>query len=230
MSWVDTVEFDENGLAPVVVLEHGTGQVLMLAYANREALELTRSTGQAWYWSRERRKLWRKGETSGNTQQVVSVSLDCDRDAVLYTVVQTGDACHEGHHSCFHNPTEGPCTAEHGRPPGAAEEGRDLLERLTGVIEQRKRDMPEGSYVARLLAGGREAVARKVGEEASEFMVALLAEGRERAVSEAADLLFHSMVALAAAGASIEDVLAELGKREGAPQLSRSVSRHTEAT
>mgnify|MGYP005857101279 CR=1 FL=1 len=214
MSWIDTVKFDDNGLVPVVVLEHGTGQVLMLAYANREALELTRSQGQAWYWSRERRSLWRKGETSGNTQTVVSVSLDCDRDAVLYTVEQTGHACHQGVHSCFHNPVDGSWTGAHAGSREPAERG--VLERLTAVIDQRKRDMPEGSYVARLLSGGRGPVARKVGEEASEFVVALLDEGRERAVSEAADLLFHMMVALASVGAGLYDVLDELERREGA--------------
>ncbi len=207
------MRFDGNGLVPVVAQEEATGQVLMLAHANAEALELTRTTRQAWYWSRERRKLWRKGETSGNTQEVVGVALDCDRDAVVYRVVQKGDACHEGFHSCFHNPVEDelpPAQVKAGAPAGAG----PVLTRLTKVIEQRKRDMPEGSYVAGLFKNGLPAIARKVGEEAAEFMVALLSEGRERAVSECADLLFHSMVGLASVGARIDDVLAELEKRE----------------
>lgn len=196
----------------MVVVEELSNEVLMLAYANAEALTLTRDTGQAWYWSRERRSLWRKGETSGNTQEVTGMTFDCDRDAVLYRVVQKGDACHEGDHSCFHNPV----TLPGGHAAGAAGAGGrgGVLGRLTRVIEQRKSEMPEGSYVAGLFRAGRSRVAQKVGEEAAEVMVAFLSEGRERAVSESADLLFHLMVALASAGASLDDVCAELEKRE----------------
>ncbi|MGE5541776.1 MAG: bifunctional phosphoribosyl-AMP cyclohydrolase/phosphoribosyl-ATP diphosphatase HisIE [Bacillota bacterium] len=217
MSWVDEVKFDNNGLVPVVVQEGSTGQVLMLAYANARALELTRTSGQAWYWSRQRGRLWRKGETSGNTQEVVGITLDCDRDAIVYRVVQSGDACHEGVHSCFHNvvlddPSAG-VPGERGQQR-AGTRATEVLARVTTVIEKRKREMPPGSYVAGLVRQGLPAIARKVGEEAAEFLVALLAEGRERAVSEFADVLFHSIVALGEVGAGIDDVLFELEKRE----------------
>jgi len=228
MSWVDRMKFDEDGLVPVVVQEESTGQVLMLAYADARALELTRTTGRAWYWSRERRDLWRKGDTSGNTQEVVGIELDCDSDAVLYRVIQTGCACHKGTHSCFHNVVLGDDCAASGDQPVAMRPlgtqpsvptagtpvARGVLERLTDVIERRKREMPSDSYVAGLFRKGLPVIARKVGEEASEFVVALLTEGKERAVSECADVLFHSMIALECIGARIDDVLAELAGRE----------------
>lgn len=215
--WVDRVKYDDAGLVPVVATDARSGRLLMLAYANREALERTVKAGEAHFFSRSRRTLWHKGETSGNTMKVTAVLLDCDADAVCYQVIPAGPACHTGAQSCFFERAWG--AGDAGTPvalPDQREwEGLDLgaLGKLAAVIEQRKRDMPEGSYVARLLRGGPAAAARKTGEEATETILAALTEDDTRLVSEVADLWFHSLVLLAARGRSLGDVCEELGKR-----------------
>jgi phosphoribosyl-AMP cyclohydrolase / phosphoribosyl-ATP pyrophosphohydrolase len=200
--WIDSVAFNQDGLVPVVVTEAMSGQLLMLAYASREALERTATTKQAWFFSRSRKNLWRKGETSGNTMQVTSITLDCDSDAVRYQVIPAGPACHTGAFSCFHNTVE-----------GKVELGLAPLEELDRVIAQRKRDMPEGSYVSKLLADGTAKMARKVAEESTEVVLAALTETPLRLVSETADLFFHAMVLLESAGLSLKDVAEELAHR-----------------
>jgi phosphoribosyl-ATP pyrophosphohydrolase/phosphoribosyl-AMP cyclohydrolase len=200
--WIDSVIFDDRGLVPVIVTGAARGQLLMLAYASREALEKTASTRQAWFYSRSRQRLWMKGETSGNTMQVTSVTLDCDRDAVHYQVIPSGPACHTGAFSCFHETVIGEVQA-----------GLEPFEELDRVIAQRKREMPEGSYVSALLKAGTPRIARKVAEESTEVILAALTETPERLASEAADLLFHTMVLLASAGLSLNDVATELARR-----------------
>ena len=208
----DRVKFDENGLVPVVAQDAATGDVLTLAYANREALEQTLATGEAHFYSRSRQELWRKGETSGNTQRVVEVRLDCDGDAVLYRVEPRGPACHTGERTCFF-------TTLAGEGVGVATEGSDgtslgtMVERLAGTIAQRHREMPQGSYTAGLIRRGPERLAQKVGEEAVEVVIAALRD--DRLAEETADLLYHLLVLLEERGVSIDEVAGVLRDRHG---------------
>ena len=211
-SWLSAVRFGVDGLVPVVAQENRSGDVLMVAFADRDALERTAETGFAHYFSRSRRTLWRKGETSGHTQRVREIRLDCDGDTVLYRVEQSGPACHTGARTCFSSSV----TAGNGRGP-RLEEGQDpgghLLSRLAGVIEARAAERPEGSYTARLLDGGIPAVSQKVGEEAVELVVAANAEDDARVEAEAADLLYHLLVLLKVRGVPLDAVLRELETR-----------------
>ena len=189
------MRFGEDGLVPVVAQNALSGEVLMVAYADRDALTRTRDTGDAYYHSRSRRGLWRKGETSSHTQRVVDVRVDCDGDAVLYLVRQKGPACHTGAPTCF----------------GAL--AAPTLTRLADTIADRARTRPAGSYTARLLAEGPAAAARKVGEEAVETVVAAGSETPDRLAAEAADLLYHLLVLLEAKQLPLERVLEELERR-----------------
>ena len=202
---LDGVRFDENGLAPVVAQDAATGEVLTLAYANREALEKTLSTGEAHYFSRSRSELWRKGATSGNAQRVVEVRVDCDGDALLYRVEPRGPACHTGERTCFFTNLGGEGTAGVGLG--------EMVGRLAGTIAERRREMPEGSYTAGLLGSGTERVAQKVGEEAVEVVIAALTG--ERLADEAADLVYHLLVLLEERGVGIEEVAGVLHDRHG---------------
>jgi len=189
------VHFGDDGLVPVVAQSGLSGDVLMLAYADREALERTRQTGEAHYHSRSRGVLWRKGETSGNRQDVEDIRVDCDGDAVLYLVRQHGPACHTGTATCFAPTTGG------------------VLTRLSATIADRGRQRPSGSYTAQLLGQGLPKVAQKVGEEAVETVVAALAEDSTRLTSETADLLYHLLVLLEAKQLPFGRVLEELERR-----------------
>jgi phosphoribosyl-AMP cyclohydrolase / phosphoribosyl-ATP pyrophosphohydrolase len=201
----DELRFDERGLIPAVVQEADTGEVLMVAWMDRAALEATLSTGQSHFWSRSRGKLWRKGESSGHTQHVERVYVDCDADVLLVQVHQDGVACHTGHRTCFFRALAG---------DGEVAPPSNMLERLEQTIASRKASPTPGSYVAGLLAKGEAAVCRKIGEEASEVIIAALAgEGDERLVAETADLWFHTLVLLGARGIRLQDVLQELARR-----------------
>ncbi len=212
MTAVENVRFDDGGLVPVVAQDATTGDVLTLAYANREALEKTLATGEAHFYSRSRRELWRKGETSGNTQRVVEVRLDCDGDAVLYRVEPRGPACHTGERSCFF-------TTLAGEGVGVATEGSDgtslgtMVERLAGTIAQRHREMPQGSYTAGLIRRGPERLAQKVGEEAVEVVIAALRD--DRLAEETADLIYHLLVLLEERDVGTEKVAGVLRDRHG---------------
>jgi phosphoribosyl-AMP cyclohydrolase / phosphoribosyl-ATP pyrophosphohydrolase len=206
----DRVKFDENGLVPVIAQDVATGDVLTLAYANREAVETTLSSGEAHYYSRSRSELWRKGATSGNTQRVVEMKLDCDGDALLYRVEPRGPACHTGQNSCFFTTLAGDRVA----PAGDREVPfGTMVERLAGTIAQRHREMPDGSYTTSLIQDGKERLAQKVGEEAVEVVVAALSD--ERLSEEAADLVYHLLVLLEERGVGIEDVAKVLHDRHG---------------
>ena len=214
MSGIEEVRFDENGLVPVVAQDAATGEVLTLAYANREAVENTLENGEAFYYSRSRKELWRKGETSGNTQKVVEVRLDCDGDAVLYKVVPNGPACHTGERSCFFTTVagEGVGVAAGVEAGYRAEQSAGaMLDYLAATIAGRHREMPEESYTARLIRRGPERVAQKVGEEAVEVVIAALSD--ERIAEESADLLYHLLVLLEERGVSLEDVGGVLRER-----------------
>jgi phosphoribosyl-ATP pyrophosphohydrolase/phosphoribosyl-AMP cyclohydrolase len=202
-----SLRYDERGLVPVVVQDVGTGAVLMLAYANREAVERTLSTGEAHFWSRSRQSLWRKGETSGNTLRVVEAVADCDGDALLVRALPAGPACHRGTRTCFE--------------PNPA---RLELGWLAGVIAERRDADPEASYTARLLAQGVERIAQKVGEEGVETAIAAVVPGlRSTLAGEAADLFYHLLVLLEASGVSAEEVGRELLRRHGFASPRHSV-------
>lgn len=205
---LDELKFDENGLIPVVAVDCLSGEVLTLAYANREAIEKTIETGFAHYWSRSRNKLWKKGETSGNLQEVVAIKVDCDRDALLYEVIPKGPACHTGKSSCFFTEIH----KKEGEPGGP------FLLRLEEILKKRKEKLPEGSYTAGLFRKGKEAIGEKLMEESEEFIHSL--EGkREEVIWEASDLLFFLLVGCVWRGVSVYEVLMELkgryGKRRG---------------
>jgi phosphoribosyl-ATP pyrophosphohydrolase/phosphoribosyl-AMP cyclohydrolase len=173
--------FDASGLIPVVVQDRASGDVLMLAYANALALARTVETGQAHFWSRSRKALWRKGETSGHVLHVRELRADCDRDAVLLLADPEGPTCHTGSRSCFGE---------------AAASAAGVLAELERVIAQRDRERPEGSYTVRLLNKGPDQALKKIGEEATEVVLAAKGESDERLAEESADLLFHLLVAL----------------------------------
>ncbi len=200
---LSTLNFDERGLVPVVTQDARSGAVLMLAYANLEAVEKTLETHEAHYYSRSRGALWRKGATSGHTQEVLEVRFDCDEDALLYRVMQTGAACHTGERSCFYRTLTPP------QPPAIGE----MMGVLEEVIENRLLELPEGSYVAKLHARGLGYVAQKVVEEAGESIVAALEGKQGELVGEAADLLFHLTVLLHESGVSLQEVAAKLSER-----------------
>jgi len=207
---LDSLRFDANGLLPVVAQDAATGDVLTLAYANREAVEKTISTSEAHYFSRSRAELWRKGATSGNTQRVVEVRVDCDGDALLYRVEPHGPACHTGENTCFFTTLRGDGATK--TTPEQIGFGA-MVERLAGTIAERHREMPDESYTAGLIRSGPERVAQKVGEEAVEVVIAALTE--KRLAEETADLVYHLLVLLEERGVGIERVAGVLRDRHG---------------
>ena len=201
------LNFGESGLIPVVTQDARTGAVLMQAYADRAALQRTLATREATYYSRSRQAQWVKGATSGHTQRIVSVHADCDGDSLLYRVIQTGPACHTGQPSCFHAPLL------EGAAPEAGLDG--TLERVYATVTERLTSLPEGSYVARLHAGGLDRVLKKISEEAGEVLLAAKNADRTELATEVADLLFHTLFAMAELGVTPADVVAVLHAREG---------------
>ena len=195
--------FDERGLVPVIAQDASSGEVLMFAWATREALETTLQTRQAHYFSRSRGELWRKGATSGHVQEVVEVRYDCDGDAVLYRVLQTGAACHTGARSCFYRALTEEASPSLGDVMG-------LLERVVG---DRLATLPEGSYVTKLHERGLGYIAQKVVEEAGESIVAALEHKDDELLGEAADLVFHLTVLLKERGLSLKEVTDVLAAR-----------------
>lgn len=215
MSLLDELKWDGDGLIPAVVQETGTGEVLMVAWMDREALARTLETGLGHFWSRSRRALWRKGETSGHIQHVDGVYADCDRDTLLVQAHQEGVACHTGARTCFFT-SLGSGTAPQGSGAGPA-----MLEVLERVLQSRKVERPSGSYTAGLFERGEAQICRKIGEEATEVVTAALGgEGDGRVVSEVADLWFHTMVLLASRGIPLRRVFEELATRRGETSTS----------
>jgi phosphoribosyl-ATP pyrophosphohydrolase/phosphoribosyl-AMP cyclohydrolase len=203
MESLPDIRFDERGLVPVITQDVLSGEVLMLAYANQEALQATLRTGQAHYWSRSREELWHKGATSGHVQEVLEVRYDCDEDAVLYRVRQTGAACHTGEYSCFYR------TFGEAYGPSLGE----IMALLERVVVDRLKELPDGSYVTKLHNRGIGYVAQKVVEEAGESIVAALERKPDELAGEAADLLFHLTVLLHESGVSLSDVASKLAAR-----------------
>ena len=199
---VSELKIDERGLIPAVVADAGRGKVLTLAYMNRESLQISMDKGLTCFWSRSRQELWLKGETSGNYQHLVSITADCDRDALLLLVDKDGPACHLGTDSCFSYPLW-----------QSEERSAFDLEGLYALLQQRKRELPAGSYTSYLFEKGLDKILKKVGEEATEVIIAGKAEDRRETVYEIADLCYHVMVLMVEAGISVEDVHRELASR-----------------
>ncbi|MBR1497476.1 MAG: bifunctional phosphoribosyl-AMP cyclohydrolase/phosphoribosyl-ATP diphosphatase HisIE [Oscillospiraceae bacterium] len=202
MPQLDELKFDEKGLIPAIVADSVTKRVLTLAYMNRESLELSMRDGLTTFWSRSRQELWRKGETSGNYQHIVSITADCDGDALLVMVEPDGPACHKGTESCFEYPLW-----------HSPERGEFSLRGLYRLLEQRKEEKPEGSYTSYLFEKGLDKILKKVGEECTEVIIAAKAEDRRETVYEIADLAYHVLVLMAEQGITVEDIHRELASR-----------------
>ena len=209
---IEDVKFDERGLIPAIVQDAGTRRVLTLAYMNAESLQKTLDTGETWFWSRSRAGLWHKGETSGNTQRVVEVMLDCDGDALTVLVVPNGPACHTGAESCFHNEIHEAGAFEAVAVPGSTNLA-DVLKSLYQLVESRKRERPAGSYTTYLFDQGLDKILKKVGEESAETIIAAKNDDRTALGKEGADLLYHLVVLLVERGVSLEEVGDELIRR-----------------
>jgi len=195
------LKFDEKGLIPAIVVDDDTGKVLTLAYMNRESLEISKEKGLTCFWSRSRQALWLKGETSGNYQHIVSITADCDGDALEVRVKKDGPACHLGTDSCFTNEIWGE-RAE-----------KFQLEGLYQLLLGRKRDLPEGSYTTYLFQKGIDKILKKVGEECTEVIIAGKADDKAETIYEIADLCYHTLVLMAQMGISVEDIRTELASR-----------------
>ncbi len=202
-SLMEQIRWDERGLVPAIVQDDLTGQVLMLAYMNREALERTLETGEAHFWSRSRQALWHKGESSGNVQRVRAVHIDCDGDTLLLLVDPAGPACHTGRRTCFYRRLDGEQDPE----------AKPFRQRLSDLLAGRKAHPRETSYTSRLFQAGTARILQKVGEEAVEVIIAAQNEPRERLIAEAADLLYHLHVALLAYDIGWEEIDAALRER-----------------
>lgn len=209
---IEDVNFDAAGLVPVVVQDARTRRVLTLAYMNAESIAKTLETNETWFWSRSRSRLWHKGETSGSTQRVVDVLLDCDRDALTVLVVPSGPACHTGAESCFHNELRDAGPFEF-VPLRGSTNLAEVLDRLYALIESRKRERPEGSYATYLFEQGLDKILKKVGEESAETIIAAKNDDRTALVKESSDLLYHLLVLLVERGVSLGEVGEELISR-----------------
>lgn len=202
MITVDNLKFDANGLIPAVVQDYYTKQVLTVAYMNKESLRISMEEGMTCFFSRSRQELWRKGETSGNRQHIVSIKADCDSDALVVEVVKDGPACHTGAGSCFNDTLF------------ASEERKEFsFDSLYKLIEGRKTEKKEGSYTTYLFDKGIDKILKKVGEECTEVVIAGKAEDKEETVYEISDLAYHVMVLMVQMGISINDIIDELAKR-----------------
>jgi phosphoribosyl-ATP pyrophosphohydrolase/phosphoribosyl-AMP cyclohydrolase len=216
MSDADDFDWDKGGgLLPAIVQDAASGAVLMLGYMNREALAATRTSGYVTFWSRSKRRLWTKGEASGNHLRLRAVAADCDRDALLVLADPVGPACHLNTTTCW---------GEH--RPRAASEDLAFLGNLERVIAARIRDRPAGSYTAKLLDRGLTRIAQKVGEEGLELALAAVAETDHKLIGEAADLLYHTLLLLQVKGLALADVSAELGRRHALSTPDRSEDEH----
>lgn len=200
---LSTLRFDRDGLIPAVVQDCRTGRVLTLAYMNRESLDITLREGHTCFFSRSRQQLWRKGETSGNTQRVVSVTADCDGDALVVTVEPAGPACHTGADSCFYQEIYG----EKAPAPFSTQD-------LYRLLQQRGDERPQGSYTTYLFEKGTDKILKKVGEECTEVIIAAKGGDRAELVYELADLLYHSLVLMVDQGIPLEEVRRELARRQ----------------
>lgn len=200
---MNEVKYDENGLIPVIIQNAETKAVLTLAYANAEAVQKTIDTNETWLYSRSRSELWNKGATSGNTQKVTAVRLDCDGDSLIYEVIPNGPACHTGEESCFHKTIAG--------TPN--ESAMDMFNELTSLIGKREQEMPEGAYTTYLFEEGVDKICKKVGEEAAEVIIAAKNRDPKELAMETADLFYHVLVLLQEQKVELNDVIDVLKER-----------------
>jgi phosphoribosyl-AMP cyclohydrolase / phosphoribosyl-ATP pyrophosphohydrolase len=230
---IHRLKFDADGLIPAIVQDHTSGEVLMLAYMNPESLARTLQSGETWFFSRSRGELWHKGATSGHTQKVTDMRLDCDGDTLLVFVVPQGPACHTGEQTCFFenvhsvtptaevaSPNEAEINKHGGRLSlvnGPAMDLGILLQDLFTLILDRKDQRPENSYTSYLFNSGLDKILKKVGEEASETIIAAKNEGTKELTSELTDLLYHLLVLMAEREVSLRDIISELSSRAGRP-------------
>ena len=198
---IEKLKFDEKGLIPAIVVDDETDKVLTLAYMNRESLAISMEKKLTCFWSRSRQELWLKGETSGNYQHIVSITADCDGDALEVRVKKDGPACHTGAESCFHNPVLG------------EKADKFQLEGLYQLLQSRKKELPEGSYTTYLFQKGLDKILKKVGEESTEVIIAGKAEDKAETIYEIADLAYHVLVLMVQLGISVEDIRKELASR-----------------
>jgi len=206
---IDNLKFDEKGLLPAIIQDFENGQVLMLAYMNKESLARTRESGKTWFYSRSRQKLWQKGEESGHVQEVKEISFDCDNDCLLIKVAQTGVACHR---TLDGKEVESPIF-DLSAVYGAAGGGPGILYELYDIILERREKMPEGSYTAYLFNKGLDKILKKVGEENAEVIIAAKNRDKAELVYETSDLLYHLLVLLVEQGVSLSEVFSELKSR-----------------
>ncbi|MBQ5777623.1 MAG: bifunctional phosphoribosyl-AMP cyclohydrolase/phosphoribosyl-ATP diphosphatase HisIE [Oscillospiraceae bacterium] len=199
---IDELKFDERGLIPAIVVDAETKKVLTLAYMNRESLKISMEKELTCFWSRSREELWLKGETSGNYQHIVSITADCDRDALVVMVEPDGPACHKGTTSCFNE-----------KVFESGERHEFSLEGLVNLIKGRKEEKTEGSYTTYLFEKGLDKILKKVGEESTEVIIAAKAEDREETIYEIADLAYHVLVLMIEAGIDLSDIHRELASR-----------------
>lgn len=199
---IDELKFDDKGLIPAVVVDYLSEKVLTLAYMNRESLEISMREGRTCFWSRSRRELWRKGESSGNVQQIVDITADCDRDALLVRVKKAGPACHLGGESCFAD-----------KVYESGELQAFSLDSLYELIKDRKTNGKKGSYTTYLFEKGMDKILKKVGEECTEVIIAAKGEDKAETIYEVSDLLYHVMVMMVEMGVSTEDIMLELASR-----------------
>ena len=198
---IDELKFDEKGLIPAVVVDSISKKVLTVACMNRESLMISMEKGKTCFWSRSRQELWLKGETSGNYQHIVSITADCDWDALEVRVKKDGPACHLGTDSCFHNPIQGEKTEKF------------QLEGLYQLLLSRKKDLPEGSYTTYLFQKGLDKILKKVGEESTEVIIGAKGGDKAETIYEIADLAYHVLVLMVEMGISVEDIRKELAGR-----------------
>lgn len=199
---MEDLKFDKDGLIPAIVVDADTKDVLTLAYMNKESLQITLEEKRTCFWSRSRGELWRKGETSGNVQHVVSVTADCDKDALLVRVKKDGPACHTGEESCFFNDVY------------VGEEAQGFsLNGLYNLLLERKAELPQGSYTTYLFEKGLDKILKKIGEECTEVIIAGKADDKKETIYELADLTYHAMVLMAQMGITVEEVRDELASR-----------------
>ena len=199
---IDELKFDDKGLIPAIVVDAENGKVLTLAYMNKESLQISMEKGLTCFWSRSRQELWLKGETSGNYQHIVSITADCDRDALIVKVEKDGQACHRGTESCFNDVV------------WESDERHEFsLDGLMTLIRGRKTEKKEGSYTTYLFEKGLDKILKKVGEESTEVIIAAKDQDRKETIYEIADLTYHVMVLMIEAGISLEDIHRELASR-----------------
>ena len=212
-----SIKWDASGLVPAVVQDAATKEVLMVAYMNREALDLSLEKGEACFWSRSRQELWHKGATSGNTQRMVSLSYDCDGDTLLVQVIPQGPACHTGENSCFYRTVE--LQGVQGSPAVKnASERFAVLAELEEIIAERDRERPEGAYTTYLFEKGVDKILKKIGEEASETIIAAKNKDNAELRLEVSDLIYHLLVLLQERKLPIDEIMSELSLRHERPR------------